>query len=319
VLLAALPAAARTARFSACLVTAAGVEGPGGTSLDRSAVLGLQQAEQAGVAGRVLVSRSPAEYARNLRACARRHAGLTIGVGYDMADAMDAVATAFAGQRFAIVDVDVATLTHRPANVTGLLFREQQAGYLVGYAAGLWAKAHGGKAIGSVGGIKIPPVDGYIAGYEFGAKRADPGLKLLNGYSDDFVAQGACRKQALDQIAQGSVVEFQVAGRCGLGVLEAAHEKNVFGIGVDADQARLGPWVMTSALKRADVAVDDAILRARSGRLRGGTNAEYGAGVGGVGYGTWSPRVPARIRAAVARQLALLRAGKIRDIPTTLG
>jgi len=316
---AALPAslpAASPARFSACLVTnAAGLDD---RSFNHLAYVGLLRAEGAGVRGRLVRSGRAGDYVANLRSCARAGAGLTIGVGYAMADAVDAVATAFPKRRFAIVDVDAATLTHRPANVEGLLFREQQAGYLVGYAAGLWAKLRHGKAIGSVGGIKIPPVDGYLAGYRYGATKADPGLKVLNAYSQDVVAERPCAEQALKQIAQGSVVEFQVAGRCGLGVLGAARQKGVFGIGVDADQSYLGPWVMTSALTRADVAVEDAIAKARAGRLRGGANLEYGAGVGGIGYGRWSPRVPAAIRAAVARQFELLKAGRIPDIPTTV-
>lgn len=290
-----------------------------GASTDHLAYLGLLRAERHGVAGRVVPSLSAADYLANLRSCARRHAGITIALGLPMADATDAAAIAFPKDEFAIVDVDIATLTHRPGNVVGLLFREQQAGYLVGYAAGLWARAHGGKAVGSIGGMQIPPVDAYIAGYQFGAKRADPNVTVLNDYAQDFVAEKPCRQKAFAQIAHGSVVEFQVAGRCGLGVLAAAREKNVFAIGVDADQSRLGPWVMTSALERVDVAVADAILRARAGTLDGGTNVEYGVGADGVGYGAWSPRVPPSIRAAVARQYTLLRAGRITGIPTTLG
>jgi basic membrane protein A len=235
-----------------------------------------------------------------------------------MTDSLDAIATAYPKNKFAIVDVDVTTMKHKPKNVEGLLFREQQAGYLVGYAAGMWAKAHGGKAVGSVGGLKIPPVDRYIAGYEFGAKKADPGIKTLNDYSQDFIAQAKCKEKALNQIAQGSVVEFQVAGQCGLGVLDAAHEKGLFGIGVDADQGYLGSWVMTSALKRVDVAVYNAIQAANHGTLMGGTNKEFGADIGGVGYGKWSSKVPANIKAAVAAQYKLLKAGKVKGIPTTV-
>ncbi|HEX4680845.1 MAG TPA: BMP family ABC transporter substrate-binding protein, partial [Gaiellaceae bacterium] len=197
-------------------------------------------------------------------------------------------------------------------------FKEQEAGYLVGYAAGLWAKSHNGKAVGSVGGLKIPPVDRYIAGYQFGAKKADPGLKTLNDYSQDFVAQAKCKEKALNQIAQGSVVEFQVAGQCGLGVLDAAHSKNMFGIGVDADQGYLGSWVMTSALKKVDVAVNSAITAAKGGKLQGGKDVEFGAKVNGVGYGKWSPKVPASIKTAVAAQFTLLKAGKIKGIPAAV-
>jgi basic membrane protein A len=209
-------------------------------------------------------------------------------------------------------------MKHKPKNVEGLLFKEQEAGYLVGYAAGLYVKSTGGTAVGSVGGLKIPPVDRYIAGYQYGAKKAFPGITTLNDYSQDFVAQAKCKEKALNQIAQGSTVEFQVAGQCGLGVLDAARSKKVFGIGVDADQYYLGAHVMTSALKKVDVAVYTAITGAKTGTVKGGTNAIFGAKVDGVGYGKWSPRVPASIRAAVAAQYKLLKQGKIRGIPATV-
>ncbi|MFL5955682.1 MAG: BMP family ABC transporter substrate-binding protein [Gaiellaceae bacterium] len=308
--------AAHKAAFSACLVTDIG--GLNDKSFNHLAYVGLQAAEKKGVKGRVITSKSGAEYIPNLSSCVRSGASVTIGVGFLMQDAMDTVATSFPSNKFAIIDVDVTTMKHKPKNVEGLLFKEQEAGYLVGYAAGLWAKSHNGAAVGSVGGLKLPPVDRYIAGYQFGAKKADPGLKTLNDYSQDFGVQAKCKEKALNQIAQGSVVEFQVAGQCGLGVLDAAHAKGIFGIGVDADQGYLGPWVMTSAQKKVDVAVYSAISGAKAGKLQGGKNIVFSAKVNGVGVGKWSPRVPASIRTAVAAQFTLLKAGKIRGIPATV-
>jgi basic membrane protein A len=308
--------AANKATFSACLVTDIG--GLNDKSFNHLAYVGLLQAEKKGVKGRVIQSKSNADYIPNLQSCVKQGASITIGVGFLMQDAMDAVATSFPKNKFAIVDVDITGLKHKPKNVQGLLFKEQEAGYLVGYAAGLWAKANSGKAVGSVGGIKIPPVDRYIAGYQYGAKKADPGITVLNDYSQDFVAQAKCKEKALGQIQNGSVVEFQVAGQCGLGVLDAAHEKGIFGIGVDADQGYLGSWVMTSALKRVDVAVNSAITAARAGQLKTGINAIFGANKNGVGYGKWSPKVPASIRTAVAKQYVLLKAGKIKGIPSAV-
>ncbi|MGZ4339344.1 MAG: BMP family lipoprotein [Gaiellaceae bacterium] len=308
--------AAHRAGFSACLVTDIG--GLNDKSFNHLAYVGLQHAQRAGIKGRVIQSHSPADYIPNLKACVQSGAGITIGVGFLMTDAMDAIASSFPQDKFAIVDVDVTSMKHKPKNVEGLLFREQQAGYLVGYAAGLWAKTHNGKAVGSVGGLKIPPVDRYIAGYQFGAKKADPGITTLNDYSQDFVKQAKCKEKALNQIAQGSVVEFQVAGQCGLGVLDASHEKGIFGVGVDADQGYLGSWVMTSALKRVDVAVYNAIQAANHGTLAGGTDKQFGANIGGVGYGKWSSKVPASIKNAVAAQFRLLKAGKIKGIPATV-
>ena len=162
-----------------------------------------------------------------------------IAVGFLMASALEKVAARYPDTNFAIIDYSQADMKTKPKNVRGLLFKEQEAGYLVGYLAGLITKDEAGakQVIGSVGGHKIPPVDRYIAGYQAGAKKANPGITTLNSYSQDFVDQAKCKELALDQISRGAHVIFQVAGQCGLGALSAAKEKNVRGIGVDADQA----------------------------------------------------------------------------------
>jgi basic membrane protein A len=314
-------ASAKRQALGACLVTDIG--GLNDKSFNHLAYVGLQRAQkQLGITGRVIQSKSPADYIPNLSTCVRQGSAVTIGVGFLMTDAMDAVSSKFPRNKFAIVDVNVEDLKHKGKNVQGLLFKEQEAGYLVGVAAGLWAKGHplnGGPAVvGSVGGIKIPPVDRYIAGYQYGAKQADPQVKVLNDYSQDFVAQAKCKEKALNEIANGAAVVFQVAGQCGLGVLDAAKEKKVFGIGVDADQGYLGTQVMTSALKRVDVAVFKAIQATKGGSLKTGINAIFGAKENGIGVGKFSPQVSPSIKKTVANKLVLLKQGKVPGIPTTV-
>ncbi len=282
------------------------------------AYVGLQRAQaQLGVQTRVVTSNTPADYIPNLSALAKQGYNLVIAVGFTEIDALKAVAKQYPKTQFAIVDVSDGDEGGLP-NVEGLLFREQEAGYLAGYAAGLAAKQRGGHAVSSVGGEKQPPVDRYIAGFEAGAKAADPGITTLNDYSQDFENQAKCKEIALNQIAAGSVVVFQVAGGCGLGALDAAQEKGVWGIGVDADQGYLGPYVLTSALKRVDTAVYDAIRDAKSGDSRGGQDAIYGLDVGGVGIGKFSPKAPAGIAAKVEQLRKEIAAGKITNIPTTV-
>ena len=158
----------------------------------------------------------------------------------------------------------------------GLLFKENEAGYLVGYLAALVVKEKGGdQVISSVGGQKIPPVDAYIAGYQAAAKEVTPDIKTLNGYSQDFVDQAKCKEIALNQIAEGSQVVFQVAGQCGLGALDAAKEKGVLGIGVDADQGYLGDHILTSAQKKVDVAVFETAKAVQDGAFKGGEDQVF--------------------------------------------
>jgi basic membrane protein A len=282
---------------------------------------GLERAEtELGVEGRVVVSRANADYIPNLTSLAKQDYDLVIAVGFLMADAVDAVAKQFPKVDFAIIDFAQEELKSKPKNVRGLLFKEQEAGYLVGYLAALVTQQEAGSklVIGSVGGQKIPPVDRYIAGYRAGAKDAVPAITALNAYSQDFVDQAKCKEAALDQIARGAHVIFQVAGQCGLGALSAAKEKNVRGIGVDADQAYLGPHILTSALKKVDVAVFETIQSAENGGFSGGENTVFDIASGGVGLGEVAADVPADLVSQVNEIQDQIAAGTIANIPQTV-
>ena len=216
--------------------------------------------------------------------------------------------------RFAIIDVDQASLPGKPKNVVGLVFREQEVGYLAGYlAARVDAASPGPHAIGSVGGMKEPPVDRYIAGYQAGARRAAPGIKLLNGYSQDWDDEAKCKEAALDQIARGAGVVFQVAGGCGLGALDAAKEKHVWGVGVDADQSFLGPAHPDERAEegRPGGLRDDQVRGRRT--WRGGRNLVFGLRQDGVGLGKISPRATKADLAAVRKVSKQISAGADQD------
>ncbi|HYN90519.1 MAG TPA: BMP family ABC transporter substrate-binding protein [Thermoleophilaceae bacterium] len=279
---------------------------------------GLEDAQsELGVQGRVLLSKSNGDYVPNLSSLGQQQYDMIVSVGFRMGDATNTVAGKFPNAKFAIVDYSASLLKDKPKNVEGLLFKEQEAGYLVGYLAGLWAKDNNAKEISSVGGEKIPPVDHYIAGYQAGAKAANPGIEVLNAYSQDFVDQAKCKEIALDQIAQGSKVVFQVAGQCGLGALDAAKEKGVQGIGVDADQAYLGDHILTSALKKVDVAVFEAIKSAQDGSFKGGADVIATVENGGVGIGKFSSEGE-KYADKVKEIQDQIAAGEIKDIPDTV-
>jgi basic membrane protein A len=255
-------------------------------SFNQLANEGVERAKsELGVDPKVLTSKSDADYVPNLSSLAQQKYDLVIGVGFLMSDAVNTVATKFPDTNFAIIDFSAKELKSKPKNVRGLLFAEQEPGYVVGYIAGLYAKDQGKQVVSSVGGQKIPPVDHYIAGYQAGAKAADSSIKTLNDYSQDFVDQAKCKEIALNHIAEGAQVVFQVAGQCGLGALDAAKEKNLQGIGVDADQGYLGDHIMTSAEKKVDVAVFDTVKAAQDGSFKGGEDQLFNFKNDGVAYG----------------------------------
>ena len=282
---------------------------------------GLERAQdELGVDGRVVISRANADYVPNLSTLARQDYDLVVAVGFLMAEAVDQVAKQFPDTNFAIIDFPAEALPSTPSNVRGLLFKEQEAGYLAGYMAGLYLAEQGGDAVvSSVGGQKIPPVDRYIAGYQAGAKAANPNVTALNGYSQDFVDQAKCKEQALNQIANGAGVVFQVAGQCGLGALSAAAERNVLGIGVDADQGYLGDHILTSALKKVDVAIFDTIKSVQDGSFAGGENTVFDVASGGVGLGEVASGISGDIVSKVNEVQEQIASGELTDIPETVG
>ncbi len=156
---------------------------------------------------------------------------------------------------------------------SGSSFPSEEAGYLAGVVAAMMTKTN---TVSTVGGISIPPVNNWIAGFRQAVKDTNPDVKLLNAYSQDFVDQAKCKEIALDQIAQGSDVVFQVAGQCGLGALDAACQEGAMAIGVDADQSFAGDCVLTSALKPLELAVFETIKAAQDGTFEGGTNRFFG-------------------------------------------
>jgi basic membrane protein A len=282
---------------------------------------GVQRAEEElGISGRVSESASSADYIPNMTSLARQGYDLVIGVGFAQGDAVGKVAQKFPDTKFAIIDVDQAFVPGTPANVQGLLFREEEAGYLVGYLAGLEEKRRAGKdVISAVGGMKEPPVDRFIAGYFAGAEKAAPGIQTILNYSQDWDDQAKCKELALNQIARGSNVVFQVAGGCGLGALNAAGERDRWGIGVDADQSFLGGHILTSALKGVDAAVFLTIQSIQDGSWKGGGNANFGLEEDGVGLGKISPEIPEEDVEQLEQIKQQIADGEISGIPTEVG
>jgi basic membrane protein A and related proteins len=280
---------------------------------------GLERAKsELGIEGRVVTSDNNSDYVPNLSSLAQQQYDLVIGVGFLMGEAVNTVATRFPETNFATIDISQALLKDKPANVRGLIFRENEAGFLAGYVAGLYVKDQGGdQVVSAVGGQKVPAVDAFMAGYEAGAKEANPDVEVLTGYSQDFVDQAKCKELALNQIAEGSQVVFQVAGNCGLGALDAAKERDVAGIGVDADQGYLGEHVLTSALKRVDVAVFNAIKEAQDGTFQGGGDTVFDLKSDGVGLGELNADGQ-KYAEQVEQVKEQIVSGEITDIPSEI-
>jgi basic membrane protein A len=285
-------------------------------SFNHLAYVGLQSAiSKLGIKGDVIESHAQSEYVPNLTNFAQKGYDLVVGNGFLMQPAVGTVAAQFPNVKFAIVDgagTDANFNDLKQANVMDLLFKEQESGALVGAIAGLLEKnskaPKNTHVISAVGGVKIPPVDHYIAGYQWAAKMYDPQMKVLVGYSNDFNATDKCKGVADSQISQGSEFVFQVAGGCGLGALQAAGQAHVYSFGVDADQKDADPSVIASALKKVDVAVYDAIKSVVDNKFTGGA-VRFSLANDATGYQVDNFSLPADIKSQVDSLAAAMKSG----------
>jgi basic membrane protein A and related proteins len=287
---------------------------------------GFEQAQtELGVDGRVYVSESADDYLPNLTAAVDDGHDLVIAIGFLIQPSVVEVATEATDVNFAGIDQfygeepDCGGEDQAPCvvpNVLGLQFPSEEAGYLAGVVAAMMTKS---KTVSTVGGISIPPVNNWIAGFRQAVKDTSPDVKLLNAYSQDFTDAAKCKEIALDQIAQGSDVVFQVAGDCGLGALDAACQEGVMAIGVDADQSFAGDCVITSALKPLTTAVFETIKSAQDGSFEGGANRFFGVEdfPDAELLAPYTDAVPQEVQDAVDAAKEKLISGEI-DPPATL-
>lgn len=198
---------------------------------------------------------------------AQRKYDLVIGVGFAQADAVRKVAALFPNTQFAIVDGEV-----NAPNVRSLLFEEHEGAFLVGAAAAIKSKTG---VVGFLGGMDIPLIRRFQRAYEAGVKHVNPKAKVLINYigvtGEAWNNPAKAKEIALTQIGQKADVIFHAAGASGSGLFDAAAEKKVFAIGVDSNQNWLKPkTVLTSMLKRVDVAVYDTIKAAQAKEFKAG-------------------------------------------------
>ena len=204
-----------------------------------------------------------------LRRMAQR-ADIVVAVGFAFSTPLETVAAEFPDKKFVIID----SVVEKP-NVESVVFKEHEGSFLVGMAAALASKT--GK-VGFVGGMDIPLIRNFEFGYEQGVKHVNPDAEVIVNYTGttpaawNDPARGG--ELAIGQFGQGADVVYAAAGATGLGVLQAAADKGKLSIGVDSNQNYLHPGsVLTSMMKRVDVAVHDAFAKAKDGSWQAGTQA----------------------------------------------
>lgn len=258
----------------------------------------MRAAEEFDLEANYIETQQPTDYDKNIQTFAEEGYDMIVTVGFMLTDSTIKMAEKYPDVMFAGVD----QFYENPLdNTMGLLFAEDQAGFIAGALAAMMSKSG---IIGIVAGMEIPPVIKYRKGYENGAKYINPNIKVLGVYIDSFTAPDRGKAAAEAQIAEGADVIFGAGGPTGSGGIVAAMEKEVFGIGVDQDEyyttmgGEYAPYLLSSAMKRVDNAVYNAIKSFVEGTFKGGHFIGTAAN-GGVGYAPFhdaEKKVPKKVK-----------------------
>ena len=279
-------------------------------SFNQSAWEGLQRAmEDLGIEANYLESATDADYVPNIETFIDEEYDLIISVGYMLADATKAAAEANPDSRFAIID----DATIKLDNVTCLMFKQEQASYLVGYVAGLMTETNN---IGLVIGMANENMNQFGYGYCAGAMDANPDITIQQFNANSFADSATGKTNANTAITNGADIVFHAAGATGLGVIEACQEAGIHAIGVDSDQSSIAPdTIITSAMKRVDNAVYDTVESLIGGTLEGGIHT-YDLSAGGVDIAPTQDLLTEEVIAAVEEVKTKIIAGEI-VVPAT--
>lgn len=303
------------------------IGGLGDKSFNDGAYRGAQLAEkELGAKIRLIEPGEGSDREAGLRLLAAEKMDLIIAVGFIFTDDVNQLAKEYPNANFAVVDYAIGTdsagnLIPPPPNVAALKFKEEEGSFLVGALAALVNNPE--RKVGFVGGMDVPLIQKFEAGYRAGVKYVCPKCEVVSQYAgvtpEAFRNPGKGKEIALNQYGQGVNVIYHASGSTGLGVFEAARQTGKFGIGVDADQYGEAPGrVLSSMVKGIDVAVLDAVKRVQDHTFKGGIYT-FGLAQNGVGY-VYDEHNRALIPDSVHARLEQIKtdiiAGKIK-VPTT--
>lgn len=296
------------------------IGGRGDKSFNDAAYAGLERAQkELGVTYTTLETNEGSDREAQLRQLAAGDAKLVFGVGFLFTDDVKALAKEFPQQKFACVDYTVDPTDTLPPNLLALKFREEEGSFLVGALAGLLTRTN---KVGFVGGMEIPLIRKFQAGFAAGVKAVNPKAVVMVKYAGNtgaaFKDPTKGKELALAEYHGGADIIFHASGSTGLGVFEAARELKKLAIGVDSDQYDEAPGVvLTSMVKRVDTAVFDTIRDLKNGEWKGGVR-EFGLGDQGVSW-VYDNRnkalVPDAVKAKVDSLQRAIVAGQIK-VPT---
>ena len=303
VLMFAFTGGAGAAPLRVAIVVAGGL---GDKSFYDSSDAGFRRAvKELGIQGKVIECKYDAANYVPYLAAAAKNFDMVFIVGFELIDALTQVAPQFPKTEFVQVDMG-----GKVAHVSFVNFKEHEGSFLAGALASMMTSRSGDprvnkkEIIGAVGGQDIPVIRNFITGYEQGALYINPKVKILSGFVGNWDDPAKGKEMALAQYSQGADVIFQIAGGSGQGVIAASKEKKFYSIGVDSPQEHLAPGsVLTSMVKRCDIAVFTLIKDKIEGRYKRGFTYVYGLKEKGVGLSLWTEEAQKTVPADVIAKL----------------
>ena len=245
-----------------------------------------QAAEELGVETKVFECRNvPSAFSEQIIAAAQAY-GVVFTVGWELVDPLLEIAPEFPEVKFIHIDAAITGVD----NVSSIDYLENEGSFVAGTMAAMMTvkaadeKINDRKVIGAVGGMDIPVIRNFVAGYEAGAKYIDPEVKLEVGFVGSFEDPAKGKEMALTIANKGADIIFQIAGNTGNGVIEAAKEAGFYAIGVDSDQGYIAPgFIMGSMMKRVGLSIFETIQKIIDGSYENGAVITYGIAQNGVG------------------------------------
>ncbi|WP_270941860.1 BMP family lipoprotein [Romboutsia lituseburensis] len=278
-------------------------------SFNQSTWEGLKKAEKDfGIHVKYLESKQESDYIQNIETLVDEDMDLIIGVGYQLKDSIKDAAGSYPDQKFALMD---ETYDKIPENVVPVTFKEQEAAYLAGVIAANMTKT---KNVGFIGGLPAPGVVKYQYGFKYGVESANKEVKVSEQYANSFSDQAKGKSIAKQMYAGNVDLILSAAGDAGTGAIEAAKENNKLAIGADRDQSDLAPEnVITSAIKKLNVASYDLAKELVEGKYKGGVEKVYGLKEGAVGMADNSDKhIPENVMKIVEKESEKVKNGEIK-------
>lgn len=296
-------------RFFVAMVTDGG--GVNDQSFQESAWRGLQSfSKRTGAKVRYVECQQSSDFPINIDKLADENTNLTWGIGYKLADHIEMASKINPERNYAIADFSFGEKS--PENVTGVIFRAEESSFLAGYIAALTTKK--GK-VGFIGGMRGLVIDqfeyGYRAGVAYASKKLGRNIEVKIQYAESFTDSAKGKAIAMKMFDECDVL-FHAAGGAGVGIIEAAKEKDMYAIGVDMDQSYLAPKnVLTSAIKDVGKAIEIISLKLMNGEEIGGQTFSYGIKEGCVGIPESNPNLDKNIQNSVKKLEEEISSGEI--------